>query len=50
MIWSYLGGFGWSNGGNPGDNTNGPVIDVGGGAIYQNTGAAALNWTRTFNP
>ncbi len=50
VIWSYLGGFGWSNGGGAGDNTNGPVVDVGGGVIYQNTGAAALNWTRTFNP
>lgn len=48
-IWSYIDGFGWSNGGGAGDNVNGPLLKVGGGAVYQNTGAA-LTWTRAFNP
>lgn len=48
-VWSFIAGFGWSNGGGAGDNVDGPLVKVGGGIVYQNSGAA-INWTRTFNP
>jgi hypothetical protein len=48
-IWSFIQGFGWSNGGGPGDHIDGPTLKVGGAAMYQNTGAP-LSWTRAFNP
>jgi hypothetical protein len=48
-IWSYIAGFGWSNGGGAGDNVDGPSLKVGSAVMYQNTGAA-LSWTRAFNP
>jgi len=47
--WSYIGGYGWDNGGNPGNSTNGPSMPIGVGVVYQNTGPA-LNWVRAFNP
>lgn len=46
--WSFIGGLGWT-GGTP-DNPNGPVLKVGEGIMYQNTGTAPVAWTRTFNP
>jgi len=46
--WSYIGGYGWFQTATT-DPIDGPVIAVGGGLVYQNTGAA-LNWTRTFTP
>jgi hypothetical protein len=47
-IWTYIDGFGWATGG-AGSNENGPLLGVGDGVMYQNTGGA-LTWTRTFNP
>jgi hypothetical protein len=45
----FIEGFGWSNGGAAGDSLDGPMIPVGGGFVYQNTGAP-VTWTRVFNP
>ncbi len=46
----YYAGYGWDDGsGNPAI-TNGPTPAVGGGVVYVNNGAAALNWNRAFNP
>lgn len=47
-VWQYYGSaFGWSAGGLT-DDTNGPVVAIGGGVAYRN-GGAPLNFTRTFN-
>jgi hypothetical protein len=46
-IWQFYQGIGWD--GPDAGQTAGPMIPVGGGVVYQNTGAT-LNWTRTFNP
>jgi hypothetical protein len=49
QVYQYYAGYGWDDGtGNVG--TNGPVLNPGQGVVYVNSGAAALNWTRTFNP
>jgi hypothetical protein len=47
--WSFLAGLGWTAGG-ANDDVNGPVLPVGGGAVYQNTTATPLTWSRAFNP
>jgi hypothetical protein len=47
-VFIYLGGVGWDEG--SGTNLDGPQVAVGGGVVYNNTGTAALNWTRSFTP
>jgi hypothetical protein len=42
----YTEGFGW---GEDEATKEGPMLDVGKGVAYRNTGAA-INWNRTFNP
>jgi hypothetical protein len=46
-IWTYFEGIGWD--GPDAGELDGPLVPVGGGVVYQNTGAP-LTWTRTFNP
>jgi hypothetical protein len=48
-VFSYLGGVGWDDGSGNVANLDGPQVPVGGGVVYNNTGAA-LNWTRVFDP
>lgn len=40
----FIEGFGWD-----GDNVEGPVVQVGEGFFYQNTGST-VNWVQTLNP
>jgi hypothetical protein len=47
--WGYVGGYGWFATGAPGESTNGPVVAVGSGIVYQNT-KTPLTVTRIFNP
>jgi hypothetical protein len=47
-VFIYLEGVGWDEG--SGANLDGPTIAPGAGLVYNNTGAAALNWTRSFTP
>jgi len=52
---NYISGYGWfdndaptsTNAGNGGGSTNGPVLNVGEGFFYQNTGAA-ITWPQSF--
>lgn len=49
-IWQYLGGYGWYDGvGADPATTNGPVMTVGNGVLYQALGGA-ITWQRSFNP
>jgi hypothetical protein len=48
-VWTYIEDFGWDGSGSTDNNVAGPTVGVGGGVVYQNTGAP-LTWTRTFNP
>jgi hypothetical protein len=52
-VWNYIdlgGGTGAWNAGGATDDPDGPTLAVGGGAMYLNSGTAALSWTRAFNP
>lgn len=49
-IFSYIAGYGWYGDGSPTEGTNGPVVNVGGGVMYQNTGTTPVSITRIFNP
>jgi hypothetical protein len=49
LVWGYIDGYGWYGNGGPGESTNGPVVNVGGGVFYQNTGTP-LTVTRILNP
>jgi hypothetical protein len=48
-VYQYYAGFGWDNG-TPTSSSNGPTVNPGSGVVYVNNGAAAITWTRTFNP
>jgi hypothetical protein len=46
IVWGYIGGYGWDDGGN-GGSTNGPAIPVGRGVSYVNL-TAPIVWVQTF--
>jgi len=48
-VWGYIGGYGWFGTGAVGESTNGPVVNIATGVVYQNTGAA-ITWVQSFNP
>jgi hypothetical protein len=48
-VYQYYVGFGWDNG-TPNSSSNGPTVAPGSGVVYVNNGAAAITWTRAFNP
>jgi len=45
--WTYYAGYGWDNGGNPGDSADGPLLNPGDAVFYENT-AGAIPFTQNF--
>lgn len=46
-LWLYYAGIGWDNGAQPGNNTNGPMLNPAEGVFYANSGSA-ISFTQNF--